>query len=49
MIHTNDWERLLMEEELKLMREMESTKGMSWNKFFKMIRLNALLRANQRP
>jgi len=40
--YNNSWNREMLEEERKLMREI-NTGRMSWNKVGKIIRLNALL------
>jgi len=41
--YNSDWERSMRDEERKLLREVSTQRGMSWNKFGKMIKLNALM------
>jgi len=44
-----EWDRLMWEEERRLLREVTDDKEpMSWRKFGKMIQLNAMLRSHDR-
>ena len=43
-----EWDRLLWEEERRLLREVTKEGSMSWRKFGKMLQLNAMLRSHDR-
>ena len=43
-----EWDRLMFEEERRLLREVTKEEPMSWRKFGKMIQLNAMLRSRDR-
>jgi len=43
-----EWDRLMWEEERRLLREVTREGPMSWQKFGKMIQLNAMLRSRNR-
>ena len=47
MYNTNEYTRVLLEEERRLMREITGQR-MSWNKLGKIIKLNALLYERRR-
>ena len=46
-MYNDEWHRMLLEEERKLLREVTDEKEpMSWQKLGKMIQLNAMLRSH---
>jgi len=48
-MYNNEWDRMMWEEERKLLREVTDDKQpMSWQKLGKMVQLNAMLRSRDR-
>jgi len=46
MYERYEWDRIMWEEERKLLREVTSDEPMSWRKLGKTIQLNAMLRSH---